>query len=71
MYFAGPMPTTKYGKRYILIAMEHLTGWPNAGAARSQTSGVAIKFLEREVRAKFDPLTVVDYDNGPAFTYVP
>lgn len=37
------------GKRYMLVAVEHFTGWQIVYAVRLQTSVVAIMFFEREV----------------------
>ncbi len=30
--FAGPLPRTARGNRYLLVGVEHLTGWPVAAA---------------------------------------
>ncbi len=30
--FAGPLPLTAQGNRYLLVGVEHLTGWPVAAA---------------------------------------
>lgn len=46
MDFAELLPMTHNGNKYLLIAVEHLTGWPIVRAVSSQTSNVAIKFFK-------------------------
>lgn len=50
MDFAVPLPRTRLGRRYLIIAVEHLTGWPVAHTlpeSLDNSMGV-IQFLEKE-----------------------
>ena len=51
--FAGPYPTTSSGHRYILVAVEHLTGWPIAMTYPNCTSAVVLAFLKNEIMFSF------------------
>lgn len=58
MDFAGPVPNTRNGKRFILIAVEHLTGWHLAWATETPTAPEVIEFVEQEVMHSFGPLQI-------------
>ena len=66
--FFGPLPKTKNGKRYILIAVEHLTGWPLAWGTETATSAEVIKFVEEEIIHSFGPPRTIVSDNATCFS---
>src|SRR5688572_22794709 len=43
--FVGPLPRTQRGKRYIIVAMDYLTKWPEACAVSEATADATAKFL--------------------------
>lgn len=45
--FAGPLTTTIKGNRFILVAVEHLTGRPILRTVKKQATDVALKFYKR------------------------
>lgn len=49
IYFAYPMPAGSRGENYLLIAVEHFTGWPIAQATSRNTSDVVTDFVKNEI----------------------
>src|SRR3954462_5033878 len=43
--FVGPLPSTKSRKRYIIVAMDYFTKWPEAKAVTRNTAEETAKFL--------------------------
>ena len=66
--FARPLPRTPSGKRYILIAVKHLTGWPIAKATVTSTAEEVLKFVKEEIIYCFGLSRVVVSDNATCFT---
>ena len=67
--FAGPLPTTKRGNRYVLVYIEHMTKWVELIALPSlpsPSSYVARTFLE-QILSRFGVPGVVLTDQGPEF----
>lgn len=51
--FAGSLPVTKNGKVYILVAVEHLTGWPIVRAIKDATATTVISFFLEDIIRQF------------------
>ena len=66
--FAGPFPATSSGNRFVLVAVEHLTGWPIAMATSDSTAQVVLKFVKREIMYSFGPPHTIVSDNATCFT---
>lgn len=66
--FAGPLPTTEKGNCYVLIAVEHLTGWHIARPTKDATADSVIDFVAREMIHSFGPPRYVVSDNANCFT---
>ena len=66
--FAGPLPRTAKGNRFLLIAVEHLTGWPIARATAASTADVVLNFVKDEIIYSFGPPTTIVSDNAGCFT---
>src|SRR3989440_4872994 len=47
--FVGPLPRTKRGKKYIIVAMDYLTKWPEARAVTEATADATSKFLYEQI----------------------
>ena len=47
--FIGPLPETKQGNRYIIVAMDYLTRWPEARATPIATALEASKFIYEDI----------------------
>ena len=66
--FAVPLPMSKEGNRYMLIAVEHLTNWPIAVATKTATAAEVIRFVNEEIIYSFGPPKAIISDNANAFT---
>ena len=66
--FAGPLPMSKEGNRYMLIAVGHLTKWPIAVATKTATTAEVIRFVNEEIIYSFGPPKTIISDNANAFT---
>ena len=65
--FAGPLPTTNRGNRYILVCIEHCTKWVELIALpRKTASNVARAFLEN-VLSRYGVPGEVLTDQGSEF----
>ena len=47
--FVGPLPHTKKGKKYIIVAMDYLTKWPEARAVSEATADVTAQFIYEQI----------------------
>ena len=63
--FVGPMPETKRGNRYLIVAIEHLTSWPIAKAVPTIDSITLCRFILTEIVAFFGCPFYLLSDNGP------
>lgn len=66
--FAGPLPTTDSGNRFLLVCVKHLTGWPIVRATDNSTVSVVIRFMEEEIIPPFGALGFFISDNSSCFT---
>jgi transposase InsO family protein len=61
---AGPLPETKSGNRYILVAIDHYSKWCEAKAVVDHGAKTAARFLEDEVIYRYGVPKFVLTDNG-------
>ena len=47
--YVGPLPISKNGNRYIIVAMDYLTKWPEAKPVKEATADETIKFLYEDI----------------------
>ena len=66
--FAGPLPKTRSGEQYLLVGVEHLTGWPIARKTKDATDDTVNKFVQEEIIHSFGPPGVIISDNALCFT---
>lgn len=65
--FAGPLPTTTTGNRFLPSGVEHLTGWSIVTPSRTSAAKVVLQFIENEIIQHFGlPRTIVP-DSATAF----
>jgi hypothetical protein len=64
MDIAGPLPETKSGNRYILVAIDHYSKWCEAKAVADHGAKTAARFLEDEVICRYRVPKFVLTDNG-------
>ncbi|KAL1920943.1 uncharacterized protein VTP21DRAFT_11578 [Calcarisporiella thermophila] len=65
---AGPLPQTKKGNRYILVAVDMLSGWPIARAVSNITTETTIDFLIADVVSIYGCPKRLVSDQGSNFT---
>jgi hypothetical protein len=61
---AGPLPETKLGNRYILVAIDHYSKWCEAKAVADHGAKTAARFLEDEIICRYGVPKFVLTDNG-------
>ena len=66
--FAGPLPLTPRGNRFLLIAVEHLTGWPMAVPLPTNLSTDVASFVEENIVKPYQAPRMMLSDNGSQFT---
>jgi hypothetical protein len=64
----GPLPETKAGNRYVLVAIDHYSKWCEAKAVADHGAKTAAKFLEDEVICRYGVLRFVLTDNRGKWT---
>ncbi len=60
---AGPLPETKVGNRYVLVAIDHYSKWYEAKAVADHGAKTVAKFLEDEVICRYGVPRFVLTDN--------
>jgi hypothetical protein len=61
---AGPLPETRSGNRYILVAIDHYSKWCEARAVADHGAKTVARFLEDEIICRYGVPKFVLIDNG-------
>ncbi len=61
---AGPLPETKAGNKYILVAIDHYSKWCEAKAVADHGARTAARFLEDDLICRYGVPRFVLTDNG-------
>ncbi len=61
---AGPLPKTKSGNKYILVAIDHYSKWCEAKAVVDHGAKIAARFLEDDIICRYGVPKFVLTDNG-------
>jgi hypothetical protein len=61
---AGPLPETKSGNRYILVAIDHYSKWCEAKAVADHSAKTASRFLEDNIICKYGVPRFILTNNG-------
>ena len=64
----GPLPMTKNGNRYLLVAMDYFSKWPFAKAVPDITAETTAKFLHEEIICEHGCFKQLTSDRGTNFT---
>jgi transposase-like protein len=59
-----PLPETKDGHRYVLVAIDHYSKWCEARHVKDHDAIVAARFLEQEIMCRFGVPKFILIDNG-------
>lgn len=65
--FVGPLERTENGNRYIIVAMDYFTKWPEARAVKTATAKEAAQFLYEEIICRHGTPSVILSDRGAHF----
>jgi hypothetical protein len=60
----GPLPETKSGNKYILVAIDHYSKWCQAKAVTDHGAKTAARFLEDDVICRYGVPKFILIDNG-------
>jgi hypothetical protein len=61
---ARPLPETKNGNRYVLVAIDHYSKWCGARPVKDHDVAIAARFLEEEIICRFGVPKFILIDNG-------
>jgi hypothetical protein len=64
MDIAGPLPETKAGNKYILVAIDHYSKWCEAKAVADHGARTTAKFLEDDLICRYGVPSCILTDNG-------
>ncbi|CAG8574150.1 9705_t:CDS:2 [Gigaspora rosea] len=62
-----PLPVTKQGNKYIIVAMNYLTKWPEARAVFDIKAITIAKFIYKEIICRYRTPTIILTDRGTNF----
>ena len=65
--FVGPLPITEKGNRYIIVAMDYFTKWPEAKAVKEATAKEVSTFILEEIICRHGCPQRILTDNGSHF----
>jgi hypothetical protein len=60
----GPLPKTKNGNKYVLVAIDHYSKWCEARPIKDHDAPIAAKFLEEEIICRFGVPKLIFTNNG-------
>jgi len=65
--FVGPLTTTSKGNRYILVAVDYFTKWPEAKVTKRADAQTVVDFLYEEIICRHGPFKHLHSDRGTHF----
>jgi len=63
----GPLPRTLTGKRYIILAIDFFTKWPEAVAVEEADAQTVVKFLHQDIICRHGVPEEITSDRGTEF----
>lgn len=63
----GPLPITSSGNRYIIVATEYLTKWPEARAIKDPQASTVAQFIYEDIICRHGAPKVLLSDRGTSF----
>ena len=65
--FVGPLEKTKNGNRYVLVATDYLTKWPEAKPMKEATAENVVQFIYEEIICRHECPKIILSDRGTHF----
>ena len=65
--FIGPLPETEQGNRYIIMAIDYFTRWPEARAVPQANAQNAAKFIYEELICRHSTINIIHSDQRTHF----
>ena len=65
--YVGPLPETKSKKRYLIVAVEYLTGWPVVKAVKNANARTTAKFIYKNIICQYGIPKILMTDRGTHF----
>src|SRR6266498_2052699 len=63
----GPLPITRKGNRYIVIAMDYFSRWPEARLLKVANANTVATFLYEEIICRFEAPRILKSDRRTYF----
>ncbi len=63
----GPLPKTKEGNRYIVVAMDYFSRWPEARPLKAANTETVATFIYEEIICRFGAPRILQSDRGTHF----
>ncbi len=63
----GPLPITREGNRYIVVAMDYFLRWPEAKPLKTANADTVATFLYEEIICRFGASRILQSDRGTHF----
>ncbi len=62
-----PLPITREGNRYIIVAMDYFSKWPEARLLKAANAETVATFIYEEIICRFGALRILQSDRGTHF----
>src|SRR6266498_1637588 len=63
----GPLPITREGNRYIVVAIDYFSRWPEARPLKTANADTVATFLYEEIICRFEAPRILQSDKGTHF----
>src|SRR6266508_1970568 len=63
----GPLPINREKNRYIVVAMDYFSRWPEARSLKAANAGTVATFIYEEIICRFGVPRVIQSDRGTHF----
>ena len=61
------MPITREGNRYIVVAIDYFSRWPEARPLKAANAETVVTFIYEEIICRFEALRILQSDRGTHF----
>ena len=65
--FVGPLPETEEGNRFIIVAIDYFTKWPEAKAVKKHDAKTTARFIYEEIICRHGAVEILHSDRGTEF----